>query len=196
MFPFLYSQPSFDCWNPHLCLAYCIIKLLFYMFAVLVPYSHSDTRLQMQGFPGGSDGKEPVCNVGDPGSIPGSVKSPGEGNGYPLQYSCLENSVDGGAWQAAVHGVAKSQTRLRNFTFFLRPEVARREVSEVGGAQSKTAGPLCSGYGHQWEPLAGCSLRESTLRLQAAGSQICQANCAARRPLSVPRTLCHSCGSQ
>ena len=60
------------------------------------------------GFPGGSDGKASACNAGDPGSIPGSEISPGEENGNPLQYSCLENSMDGGAWWAAVHGVAKS----------------------------------------------------------------------------------------
>ena len=51
----------------------------------------------------------------DQGSIPGSGRSPGEGNGNPLQYSCLENSMDGGAWQATVHGVTKNQTRLSNF---------------------------------------------------------------------------------
>ena len=61
------------------------------------------------GFPGGSDGKESTCNAGDPGSIPGLGKSPGEGNGNPLQY-CLENSMDRGAWQAIVHEVTKSQT--------------------------------------------------------------------------------------
>ena len=60
--------------------------------------------------PGGSDNKEPDCNAGDLGSIPGLGRSPGEGNGNPLQYSCLENSMDGGAWQATVHGVAKSRT--------------------------------------------------------------------------------------
>ena len=54
--------------------------------------------------------KESACNAGDLGSIPGSGRSPGEGNGNPLQYSCLENSMDGGAWWATVHGVAKSQT--------------------------------------------------------------------------------------
>ena len=64
------------------------------------------------GFPGGSDGKESACSVGDPGSIPGSGRSPGEGNGNPLQYSCLENPVDGGAWSATAHGVAKIWTRL------------------------------------------------------------------------------------
>ena len=62
------------------------------------------------GFPGGSDGKASACNAGDLGSIPGSARSPGEGNGNPLQYSCLENPMDEGAWQ--VHGVTKSRTRL------------------------------------------------------------------------------------
>ena len=61
-------------------------------------------------FPGGSDGKESACHAGDPGSIPGLGRSPGEGNGNPLQYSCLENSIDRGAWQATVHGVVKSRT--------------------------------------------------------------------------------------
>ena len=59
---------------------------------------------------GGSDGRESVCNARDPDLIPGLVRSPGEGNGYPLQYSCLENSMDRGAWGATVHGVAKSWT--------------------------------------------------------------------------------------
>ena len=67
------------------------------------------------GFPGGSDSKESVCNVGDLGSIPGTERFPGEGNGNPLQYSCLENSMDRGAWQTTVHGVAKSQTQMNNF---------------------------------------------------------------------------------
>ena len=53
----------------------------------------------------------------DPGLIPGSGRSPGEGNGNPLQYSCLENPTDGGAWQATVHGVTKNRTQLSNFTF-------------------------------------------------------------------------------
>ena len=62
------------------------------------------------GFPGGSDVKESACNAGDPGSISGSGRSSEEKNGYPLQYSCLENSIDRGAWWATVHGVAKSWT--------------------------------------------------------------------------------------
>ena len=67
-------------------------------------------RLQSLGFPCGSAGKESACNAGDLGSIPGLGRSPGEGKGYPLQYSGLENSTD-----CKVHGVAKSQTRLSNF---------------------------------------------------------------------------------
>ena len=66
---------------------------------------------------GGSEGKESTCNAGDPGLIPGSGRSPEEGNGNPLQYSCLGNPVHGGAWQTTVLGVAKSQTRWSNFTF-------------------------------------------------------------------------------
>ena len=62
------------------------------------------------GSPGGLEGKVSTCNAGDPGSIPESGRSPGEGNGNPLQYSCLENPMDGGAWEAAVHGVTKSRT--------------------------------------------------------------------------------------
>ena len=61
-------------------------------------------------FPGGSDGKESACNTGDLGSIPELGRSPGEGDGCPLQYSCLENPTDRGAWRATVHRVAKSQT--------------------------------------------------------------------------------------
>ena len=69
------------------------------------------------GFPGGSEDKASACNAGDLGSIPGLGRSPGEGNGNPLQYSCLENPMDRGAWWATVHGVLKSQTRLSDFTF-------------------------------------------------------------------------------
>ena len=62
------------------------------------------------GIPGGPDDKESVCNTGDMGSVPGLGRSPGEGNGYTLQYSCLENHRDREAWQATVHGVTKSWT--------------------------------------------------------------------------------------
>jgi len=66
------------------------------------------------GFLGGPDGKESVCNAGDPGSIPGLGRSPGEGNGNPLLYSCLENPMDRGSWWGIVHGMAKSWTQLSN----------------------------------------------------------------------------------
>ena len=68
-------------------------------------------------FSGGSDGKASVYNVGDLGLSPGLGRSPGEGNGNPLQYYCLENPMDRGAWQAAVYWVAKSRTRLSDFIF-------------------------------------------------------------------------------
>ena len=74
-------------------------------------YSLVPTMCQI-GFPHSSVGKESACSAGNPGSIPGLGRSPGEGNGNPLQYACLENLMDSGAWWAAVHGVAKSQTRL------------------------------------------------------------------------------------
>ena len=69
------------------------------------------------GFSGGSVVKNPCANVGDVGSSPKSGRSPGEGNGNPLHYSCLENPSDGGAWWATVHGVAKSRIGLSDFTF-------------------------------------------------------------------------------
>ena len=70
-------------------------------------------------FPGDPDSKESACNVGDLGLIPGSGRSPGGGHGNPLQYSCLENPMDRGAWQATVYGVAKSQTTERLSTHTL-----------------------------------------------------------------------------
>ena len=65
------------------------------------------------GFPGGLDGRESACDAGDLGLILESRRSPGEGNGYPLHYSCLENPTDRGAWQAAVHGRKESDTTER-----------------------------------------------------------------------------------
>ena len=82
-----------------------------------------------QDFPGGSDGKASACNARDLGSISGLGRSPGEGNGNPLQYSCLENPMKGGAWQTTVHGVAKSQTRLRDFTFTFHFHALEKEMA-------------------------------------------------------------------
>ena len=70
-------------------------------------------------FPGGSDGKASVYNSGDPGLIPGLGRSPGEGNGNPLQDYCLENPMDRGAWWATAQGVAKSRARLSDFTSYV-----------------------------------------------------------------------------
>ena len=94
----------------------------------------SDIRSGRRGFPkftkflwnkvwiiGGSDGKKSACNAGDPGSIPGLGRAPGEGNSNPLQYSCLGNPMDGGAWQATVHWVANSQPQLSAHTHTQQP---------------------------------------------------------------------------
>ena len=91
------------------------VKFLWLLNGNLIVFSWNLMRVLI--FLGGSDGKESACSAGDPGSIPGSGRSPGEGNGNSLQYSCLENPMDGGAWWATVHGVTKSQTRLSDFTF-------------------------------------------------------------------------------
>ena len=80
-------------------------------------------------FPGGSAGKEFTCNVGDLGLILGLERSLGEGNSYPLQYSCLENPMDGRAWWAAVHGVTQSRTRLSYFTFTFHFHALEKEMA-------------------------------------------------------------------
>ena len=87
---------------------------LIHMFVTLIMVTQVYTYVQthQKGFPCGSAGKESACNVGDLGSIPQLGRSPGEGKGYPLQYSGLENSMD-----SIIHGVAKSRTQLSNFHF-------------------------------------------------------------------------------
>ena len=75
---------------------------------------HKILFVPSKGFPAGSDSKETDCNAGYLGPISGLGRSPGEGNGNPLQYSCLENPMDGGAWWATVHGVPKNQIQLRD----------------------------------------------------------------------------------
>ena len=82
------------------------------------PYPEIHTRMCYTGcVPGSSDGEESACNVGDLGVIPGLGRPPREGNSYPPHYSCLENSMHRGAWQATVHGTAKSKTQLSDFHF-------------------------------------------------------------------------------
>ena len=103
---------------------------------IIFPFSD----LQGEGFPGGSEVKASACNVGDLDSILGSGRSPGEGTGNPLQYSCLENPMDGEAWWAIVHRVAKSRTQLSDFTFtfkeklhFLTPHILHRGICNLFG---------------------------------------------------------------
>ena len=80
----------------------------------LAGYSPWDHKRIIQGFPDDSKDKESTCDAGYLSTIPGSRRSPGEVDGNPLQYSCLEDSMDRGAWQATVHGIAKSPTQLSN----------------------------------------------------------------------------------
>ena len=90
---------------------------MIFVFLCLT-YFTQDLYLYIEAFfPGDPDGKESACNAGDPGSMPGLGRSPGEGNGNPLHNSCLENLMNRGAWRATVHGVAKSQTRLSDQHF-------------------------------------------------------------------------------
>ena len=86
---------------------------------ILNMYAFATLFILLKGFPGGSGGRESACNAGDPGSILGLRRSPGERNCKPTQYSCLENPMDWGAWCATVHGVAKSQTGLSSSFSFI-----------------------------------------------------------------------------
>ena len=105
---FMGSQKSQTWLSMH---AYIHIPLV-QSFTRIIEIVYSEVKLM--DFPGGSDGKASVYHSGDPGSILGSERSPGEGNGSPLQYSCLENPMNRG-----VHGVAEGQTWLNDFTFTL-----------------------------------------------------------------------------
>ena len=104
------SEPQIQ---PHLLLRLCV--------SVFLPLA----------FSGGSVSKESSCGAGDPGSIPGLGRSPRGGNGNPLQYSCLENSMDRGAWWATVHGVAKSWTQLSTHAFLPFPHDGSTCVTEL-----------------------------------------------------------------
>ena len=96
-------------------LKYFLFSRLSYSWGVTIFQMYFITLLLLLASPGGSDDKESSCDVQDPGLIPGSGRSLGEGNGNPLQSSCLENPMDEGASQAIVHGVVKSWTRLSNW---------------------------------------------------------------------------------
>ena len=101
----------------------------WHLTLVFLPLRPKKGPQRNMGFPGGSDSKASACNAGDLDLIPGSGKSPGEGNGNPLQYSCLENVMDGGAWWVTVHRVAKSRTRLSDFTFNFHFHALEKEMA-------------------------------------------------------------------
>ena len=122
-------------WNPHggVCMpllissfitpspSHCVHKFILHV-SISAPALQADTAVPSltataEGFRGGSDGKASAYDAGDTDSGPGSGRSPEGGNGNPLQYSCLQNPMDGGTWQATVHGVAKSWTWLSDFSF-------------------------------------------------------------------------------
>ena len=99
-------------------LLYCLTFLFFFLsmkiFFIFFLQQCLDVSLNwLLGFPGGSDDEESTCNAGDQGLLPGSGRSPGGRHSNPLQYSCLENLVDRGAWWATVHGPSKNRTRLK-----------------------------------------------------------------------------------
>ena len=99
--------------------------------------SYIITPIPKLGFPGGSEVKASASTAGDLGSIPGSGRSPREGNGNPLQDSCLENPMDGGAWWATVHRVAKSRTRLSDLTLtsnfiYTQMGIAKKPTERLG----------------------------------------------------------------
>ena len=104
------------------CVTTGFIRKTKHLSCPLPPALPNPSPHQLLLLPCFSRGSQSACDAGDLGSTPGSGRSPGEGNGCPLQYSCLENSMDRGAWRATVHGFSKSQTRLSNehlhiFTF-------------------------------------------------------------------------------
>ena len=119
------------------------IQQKLYIFLVLILGCISSLFISLCG---GSVVKASVCNAGDLGSIPGLGRSPGEGNGNPLQYSCLENPMGGGAWWATVHGVAKSQTRLSDFTFTFTPLLWGTIFNLGPLSTSPLLCPSCSAY--------------------------------------------------
>ena len=97
-------------------------------------------------FPGSSEVQASACNVENLGLIPGSGRSPGEGNDNPPQYSCLENPMDGGAWWATVHGVAKSWTRQSDLTSLLHSECGAIVAGGVSGKWNRMGGRDCKVY--------------------------------------------------
>ena len=156
------------------------------------------------GFPGGSDGKEFACNAEDLGSIPGTGGSPeegnsnplpsqcGEGNGTPLQYSCLENPMDRGAWKAAVHGVAESRTWLSDFPFTFHCHALEKEMATHSSVLAwripgtgEPGGLLSMGshrVGHDWSDLAAAATFPMTSQVFLPGESHGQRSLAGCSP--------------
>ena len=113
-------------------------------------------------FPGGSDSEDPACNAGGPGSIPESGRSPGDGNGNPLQYSCLENPMHRGAWRATVQRVTKESdtTATDTFTLFMGAEILSYIIST-----------LWSSPPQPWHDFAGPRERGFVLRFHCDAQQ-------------------------
>ena len=107
--------------------------MVFTVFNSII-FSYIQLHIQL-GFRGGSEGKASACNAGDHGSVPASGRSPGEGNGTPLQCSCLDNPSDGGAWWAAVYGVAQSRTRLKRLSSSSRASLVAQRVKHLPAMQ-------------------------------------------------------------
>ena len=106
-----------------------LLEFHFYVSIVLSLYKCSFLIVVSQGIPGGSDGKESACNVGDLGLSPGLKRTLGEESGNPLQYSCLKNPKDRGSWWATVHGVKKNQTQLRMHTYGHQVALSSTKIS-------------------------------------------------------------------
>ena len=106
-----------------------------------VLYSGFPLAIYFTGFPGGSDGKESACKAGDLGLVPVLGRPPGEGKGYSLQYSCLKNSMDKGAWWATVHGVAKSWRRW--YCVYVNPNLPIHPTLSFPHGVPKSVLPIC-----------------------------------------------------
>ena len=130
-------------------------------------------------FPGGSDGKEPACSVGDPGSIPRLGRSPGEGNGKSLQYSCLENPMDGEAWKSTAHGSAKELDTTERLHFHF--PASRSKAKKVSDSLSpkvpsipQTGTSQRYGTFNVWSPLlfTMCELPSLSLQIRVLGNSV------------------------
>ena len=126
------------------------IYVYTHIYIFIYTHTHIYIHITTYDSPGGSDGKESFCNVGNPGSIPGSGRSPGEGNGNPLQYSCLENFMGRGAWRTTVHGVSKSQTQLSDQDFHFHVYTQSRVYVYLFKNESQRNTPMSSLRSGAW----------------------------------------------